>query len=182
MGDRRKDAIGQSKCILSRLFSYFDKLDEIGVYDSSLIFVVGDHGNSNVTVDTDLATPPIPESMRPSASMQNDPRKKKGIRTSRSVPLFLVKRPRERNSLAVSDDPVSLCDVPSSIFSVLEIEQDFQCESIFGLSGGRRTPRFHYEYSGPNRDKGPTYEFTEYQVDRHSWYPSSWRLSNENDQ
>jgi hypothetical protein len=40
----RDHIITTSRCVLSRLYEFLHKLDEIGVYDQSLIFVVADHG------------------------------------------------------------------------------------------------------------------------------------------
>ena len=56
----RRRAIEATHCTLSRVYEYLDKLDEIGVYDQSLIFVVGDHGQSRSPLEMSAATPAIP--------------------------------------------------------------------------------------------------------------------------
>ena len=52
------------------------------------------------------------------------------------VPVFLVKPRGDRQPFRTSELPVSLCDLPSSIFDALAIEHDFECESIFSAEAG----------------------------------------------
>jgi hypothetical protein len=128
-------------CILSRLYTFLHRLDEIGVYDRSLIFVVADHG-------------------RYRGHWQG-------------VPVFLAKPLGDRQPLRTSELPVSLCDVPSSIFDALAIEHDFECESIFSAEADRQQPRLHFRRPGRTR-QGQQFIFEKFAVEGHSWLPESW--------
>ena len=95
----------------------------------------------------------------------------------RGVPLFLAKPLGSRHSLRISDLPVSLCDIPKSIFDALSIENDFECESIFSGERRRQAPRMHYRYPSVAErralgSKGLTFE--KFMVVGHSWLPESW--------
>lgn len=100
------------------------------------------------------------------------------------MPLFLVKRIGQRHALRVSDLPVSLCDIPSSIAEEFGIEASFECESIFSQGASRRTPRFHYRHLGVEENrKRPKklqgfFHFDKYSVEGHSWRSDSWILRN----
>ena len=174
----RKSVIAMTHCILSRLFEFLHKLDEIGVYDQSLIFVVADHGTA-IPVDVSAAWPKLPESgAHPEAA---DRREETQIyRPSLGVPLFLAKPLGDRKALRISDDPVSLCDVPRSVSDALSIENDFECESVFSRRSPRRISRFHYRYPNPGerRALGLTakdgWRFEKFSVVGHSWLPESW--------
>jgi hypothetical protein len=174
----RKGDIAMSHCILSRLFEFLHKLDEIGVYDQSVIFVVGDHGG-HVPIDVSVASPALPES----ESRREIPRNLPGPRLKnpwRGVPIFLAKPLGNRQPLRVSDQPVSLCDVPNSVIDALSIEADFECESIFSARNPRQTPRIHYRYPslGERRElglkPGGGLPFEKYSVLGHSWLADSW--------
>lgn len=174
----RKRVIAMTHCELSRLFAFLQKLDRIGVYDKSLVFVLGDHGGDE-HVDESVASPPLPEVTTPPRFPPNlsDLRLKNPWR---GAPLFLVKPIGDRQPLRVSDLPVSLCDVPNSVIDALSIEGDFECESIFSIQDPRKTPRIHYRY--PNlaerRElglvRGGGLPFQKYRVEGHSWRPDSW--------
>jgi hypothetical protein len=139
----RTSATETTHCILSRLYEFLHKLDEIGVYDQSLIFVVADHGRSRGHW--------------------------------KGVPVFLAKPLGDRRPLRTSELPVSLCDVPSSIFDALEIEHDFECESIFSARMDLQRTRLHYRYPTElrrRRGKPPVYK--KFAIEGDSWLAESW--------
>lgn len=164
--------VGTAGCVLGLTFDFLKRLDELGVYDESLIFVVGDHGQVDVPLDARFASPDI-------AGADSSGR---GGEMSRGVPLLLAKRVGDRSPLRTSDAPVSLCDIPASIFSELGVPGAFACESIFDIVDRRATPRFHFTKVfeqgrnpwGPQR--GP---FGWYQVEGHSWLDDSWHRIDE---
>jgi hypothetical protein len=167
----RAMAIGSAQCALSRVYAYLQRLDEIGVYDRSLIFIVGDHGSRRyIPIEPSLADPPLPAVAEPPPNDTYDGPKQ----SYRGVPLFLVKPIGERGPLRLSDVPVSLCDVPRSIFDALDMEGDFGCESIFSREIAHRTWRMHYRRKGP-REKGRSFGFEKFAVVGHSWLRESWR-------
>jgi hypothetical protein len=169
-----------TQCIASRLFEFLHKLDEIGIYDRSLIFVVADHGEKYVPLDLAAAWPKLPES-----ETHHEAAERRGApsieRHWQGVPLFLSKPLEDRQLFRVSDHPVSLCDVPKSVFDALSIEHDFECESVFSGRSPRQIPRIHYRY--PNQNERRTLglsmwsglPFEKFSVVGHSWLPESWR-------
>jgi hypothetical protein len=179
IGISRVNVVAMTQCIVSRLFEFLHKLDEIGIYDRSLIFVVADHGEKYVRLDPSAAWPKLPES-----ESHHDAAERRGAtsieRHWQGVPLFLSKPLDDRQPFRVSDHPVSLCDVPKSVFDALSIEHDFECESIFSGRSPRQIPRIHYRY--PNRDEQHTLglsawsglPFEKFSVVGHSWLPESW--------
>jgi hypothetical protein len=180
LGPIRKRAIETTQCMLSRTYEFLHKLDEIGVYDGSLIFVVADHGARKIPLDVSVARPKIRESETPDrpASDNTEPIDWYG----RGVPVFLAKPLGDRNSLRVSDAPVSLCDVPKSVLDSMAVEHDFECESIFSEQISLRKPRIMHlrkmndkmrkSLGLPPATPGLTNE--KIAVVGHSWLAESW--------
>ena len=161
----RRTAVAASHCALGRAFAYLERLDRLGVYDDALVFIVGDHGRQHTPVDLGFAEPPIvgidARAAQPPAALKHP---------SKGVPLLLVKRAGERGALRISDTPVSLCDLPQSIFGELALPSAFACESIFDVGSGRAQARLHFR--GMDDYEAP---FRTYRVDGHSWLSQSWK-------
>jgi hypothetical protein len=171
--DRRR-TVAASRCLLGRVFELLRRLDEIGVYDESLVFVVGDHGRQLTPIDPESADPPLPAPPRAEGLESTTP---PGLwNSSLGVPLFLVKPVGAKDPLRVSDAPVSLCDMPRSIFASLGVEADFGCESIFEVGDRRGSPRIHYRVNVPGAPIAKRGDrFHEFRVEGHAWRPNSWR-------
>ncbi len=178
----RRFAIEATHCIFSRVFEYLVKLDEIGVYDQSLIFVIADHGQFHIFLETSAATPPIPANSGSDEALRG---RDTGFATwhGRGVPVFLAKPLGDRSALRISDEPVSLCDVPRSVFESLAMEHDYGCESVFSVQSPRQTPRItHFNGVDPEEmrawiglpPKEAGEEFEKFAVDGHSWLRESW--------
>jgi hypothetical protein len=162
----REIVLDATACMLSLVVEYLSKLDELGVYDKSLIFVVGDHGRLGTTVKPVHAVPSIP-----GAGIGA-----RGATQSQGVPVFLVKPIGARSALAISDVPVSLCDVPKSIFSQLGIEADYACESVFEVGHPRASPRVFYQSQQRPRSQATSNDrFDSFLVEGHSWLETSWK-------
>jgi hypothetical protein len=168
-------------CILSRVYEYFDKLDEIGVYDQSLIFVVGDHGSWNIPLEMSAAKPTIPANGETDDALRGRDTGSDSWH-GRGVPVFLAKPLGDRDALRISDEPVSLCDVPRSVFDSLAMEHDFGCESVFSVQNPRQTPRIVHIHTREKKIRAriglPPFEagaeFEKFRVDGHSWLRESW--------
>jgi len=163
----RRQSLGATRCILSRVFDYLRALDAAGGYDPSAIFIVADHG-SQFPADAAVAVPPLPP------ATGRDP----GFDfVSRGLPLFLAKLPNARAALQTSDRPVALCDVPNSVYSALGLPDRAGCDSVFDREP-RRTARHYYRYPDyfEQQRRGLTrFEFEAYQVDGHAWHAEAWR-------
>ena len=168
---QRRYVVDSAACVLTRLFALLARLDQIGVYDNSLIFIVSDHGSPNQPIDIESARPPIPDALRPPPP---DPGLVRLRFPNKGVPLFLVKRPGERHRLRTSDAPVALCDIPKSIFRELDLAENYACDSVFDGSGIRRSRRLHHlERKNAKARKG-RFVFDRYVVEHHSWFRDSW--------
>jgi len=166
----RSRQMDTAQCVLGELFRFFRALDAVGVYDTSAIVVVADHGSRQLRwVSKKSAGVPLEPPEAPGRS---------AIRNWwKALPVFLVKQPGARGAILESDHPVSLCDVPNTVIDALdiELEEEFECESV--TRSPRRTPRFHYNYVERKRTPATRhfYNFSPIIVEGHSWHGSSWR-------
>jgi hypothetical protein len=168
---QRRYVVDAAACVLMRLFALLARLDQIGVYDNSLIFIVSDHGSPNQPIDPESARPPIPDALRPPPP---EPGLVRHRAPNKGVPLFLVKRAGERHRLRISDAPVALCDVPKSIFRELDLAANYACDSIFDESGIRQSRRLHHVEDETVKTRKGRFVFDRYVVEHHSWFRDSW--------
>jgi hypothetical protein len=102
----------QARCALDQFLSLLDKLRSLGIYDSSLIILQGDHGtaeNVKMLNDDRVADKTLyHESLSRMASL--------------ALPLLAVKPPGARGPLAFSKAEVELTDLPATICSLLKID------------------------------------------------------------
>jgi hypothetical protein len=167
----RRYVLDSAACVLTRLFTFLARLEEIGVYDNSLIFIVADHGIHNQPIDPESAHPPIPAALYPPTL---DPGLVRHAVPNKGVPLFLVKRAGARHPLRISDAPVALCDIPKSIFRELDLAENYACDSIFDETGIRQSRRLHHMQNRTVKTLKGRYVFDRYVVDHHSWFRNSW--------
>lgn len=160
--------LGSSACILRHLAPFLKRLDTLGVYDNSLILIVGDHGNKQSVkyIDTSKLDARVEETDNSNNSSRVSPTDME-IDFSMGVPLFMVKPPLGEGVLKVSDAPVMLCDVPATIFEYLKKRHSFNCKSVFQIAEDEKRTRIYYKpIRPPKMDK--------YLIKGHSWYESSW--------
>jgi hypothetical protein len=163
----RWQLLDAARCILGRVFDYLGVIAAVGAYDASATFIAGDHG-SHLPVDRSVAQPPLP------AAVGDDPGHDW---TSRGLPLFLLKLPGERGELRVSDRPVALCDVPSSVHDVLGLPAAYECPSLLEAppADRQRTYYRYPDYFEQRRRRLTRFEFEAYEVRGHAWHVESWR-------
>jgi len=95
-----------------------------------------------------------------------------------AYPLFLAKKFNGQGQMRLSDAPVSLSDIPKTVFSELGLNGDFVGESIFSLadSDSRERRFLYYKWDGDwDRDYLPTMK--EYIVSGRVWSDESWRYT-----
>jgi hypothetical protein len=130
---------------------FLDELKRLEVFDNSMIFIIADHGI-----------------MAGMEYMQKN-----------ANPLFLVKNSNAKGQMIVSDAPVSLSDIPKTIFSELGLEGDFVGESVFNLKDSdlreRRFLYYQWDYADWSKDYLPTMK--EYIVSGHVWESESWQYT-----
>jgi hypothetical protein len=107
----RENYKDQAHCAIMRTAAILDRLEQLNLYDSSLIVISSDHGIGfpppRFRNDRDL--PPGPLS----------------VLSGKSLALLVVKRPGDRGPVRVSRAPTTISDVPATIMDVLGVPHTF---------------------------------------------------------
>jgi len=115
------DYLEQAAGSLLPVINLLTELKNAGVYDDSLILIMGDHGNN----DTD--------------GYLNFPL------SNISKPLLLAKNTNQQfENIQISDSPVALCDIPKTIADETGIDLNYPGYSIFGNIPENRIRHFYY--------------------------------------
>lgn len=165
----RQSYVYQAKANLLSLDDFFEKLRQAGIYDNSLIMVLGDHGSGE---SADMYIEPPGASRIPyhlDGTKRNFRRDK-----ARAIPLVLIKRIGFEGSLEISNAPVSLMDVPATILSELGLVNRHDRSSMFEIEASAPRTRYHsaFEFS-PNKG-GYVDDITVYRITGDSWVNDSW--------
>jgi hypothetical protein len=146
-----------------------DTLKRINAYDNSLIFILGDHGNSQLGLGLRM-----PHG-QPATPSDND--SLENIVVS-GIPLILVKPMGSTGPLHARTSPVTLGDVPATIFASLGIDRACNGIPLFDVPEdaprSRRYLFYRWTHSSWKNEYFPV--ITEYEVNGFSWDISSWRL------
>jgi hypothetical protein len=151
------------------------RMQELGVYDNSLVMVLADHGDGDMPalgIDTAaLAALGWPGDI-PTVDPVRDHTLVQG-----GIPLVLVKAPGARGALQVSTTPVALTDVPATIADVLDLPAAVAAGGRSMLAPPPAEPRRrlhrHYAFSGHGHSDYML-PMTEYAIDGFAWNPRSW--------
>jgi hypothetical protein len=163
----RANAKRQAKGILGLLENFFGALRERGVYDDSLLFIVGDHGTR---FDPRLVAIDGRTRIRPGATPV-------ATENSFGLPLVLLKRLGGSGAMTVSDAPVSLADIPRTVASAVGLPVAFDgvsmLDSNLAANRQRRVLKYNPELLRLTERYFPP--MTEYTVSGFSWLEESWR-------
>lgn len=153
----------QAKGYLVITKKFLNTLNRIGIYDNSMIFVIADHGG-----EAEIGIK-IPENLNTKSS-------KEWGRTGRPFPLILLKPFNSRGAMTISDAPVSLSDIPKTIFSELGLKGDFIGISMLEVKEYDVRERRYLIYNSvpSSADKGYFPPLEEYIVSGFSWFDKSW--------
>jgi hypothetical protein len=159
----------QGTGILKLASMILERMKQLGVYDDSLIFIVGDHGYGLSAA-----------SLRPTSA--GNTFNTKGVYKgffeyfkSAAIPLILVKRIDAHGTLALSDAPVSLLDIPQTVAEELGLDARFPGESMFSVTENESRQRIYRAFVGPQEDVEYFAPLWEYVVDGFSWDDASWK-------
>ncbi len=164
----RANMLRQAQGVLKITSMFLDRLRQIGAYDNSLIFIVGDHGSG-------ISAASINPSAR--AGELNTGKVYKGLFSnfkSAGIPMILVKRMGGKGALVTSDAPVSLGDIPQTVVDELKLEGGFPGESMFRVGEGEARTRIYRAFYGPQEDVEYFAPIYEYAVNGRSWDDQSW--------
>lgn len=137
----RKTLTYQAACTLDTVIGLFDRMKQLGIYDSSTILIHGDHGGWVKPVryvSHKIQTPDGEFGFTDEAA---------GLAT----PLLAMKLPHQEEELVIKDSLVSLKDIPASMSKALGLEKQYDGNVIQDLSGSDSVVRyFHYYETQPN--------------------------------
>lgn len=147
---------------------FLDHLRRLGVYDSSLILIVGDHG-AGYQGQRFVLQPGMPVEGDGADIVTQSSR-------IAALPLILVKPLSSQGELKISDRPVSLADIPATVFSEFGLRAGSAGRSMFEIDELRTRERRFLFYSG--RDVYSHYgDMSEFIVTGYSWQDRAWRRS-----
>lgn len=125
----------QSKCTLDTLSLLFDKMKKLGVYNSTLIIVHGDHGGW--VANYRQGPPPALFSQGIEAPTWV---------SSLASPLLAIKRPDDTANFRVSNKLTSLLDIPGTISDIMDWDSNFQFPSVEKIKLDSSRKRFFHFY------------------------------------
>ena len=122
----------QSSCTLGSVLGFIQKLKDLDLYDRSLIIIHGDHGGG------------VAFSMRDAEGNPTTSAEALHRVWGNPLPLVLVKPPGAGGRLAISDNPVSLLDIPATVADLLETGSPFPGVSMYDLDRPATPERTYY--------------------------------------
>jgi hypothetical protein len=167
----REHYVRQAKANLRYLADFFAKLKAAGIYDKSLILVVGDHG-SGESPEMYIERPGASrEPFRLNGTKRNFRRDK-----ARAIPLVLIKPIRSQGSFKISEVPVALASIPATILSELGFGIGLDQKSMFRTEESDDFLRYHSAFGfNPNQSEYVD-DITVYEIDGDSWLNESWTV------
>lgn len=156
----REAVENQARCGLIRVLQILERMRELGIYDSSLIVLMADHGAwvpaAGVTGETGAEVSPATIGM--------------------AIPVLAIKPPGVSGELRISDAPTSVIDVPATISVLLGLDARFDGIPVFENSAGSERKRTHITYSyGTNPEhEGYYYTMREYVVEGSVFDAMAW--------
>jgi len=165
LGFSRANYLGQARCVLKLVGRFLAGLKKAGIYDRSLIIVLGDHGVSRENLGILAERSPGVWALEAENDLFSNIRRG-------AIPLLLVKRfAASQPGLKVSDAPSTLADIPRTVFAEAGVPTRVPGVSLFELREGEERPRPYFAISG----KGlRNHKLQPFRVDGFSWSPESW--------
>jgi hypothetical protein len=158
--------------LLTLVAEYLVRLKEIGVYDDTMVFVVGDHGSGrtrDLLVDSRTASH-LPGGASPAHLGDNFPQWK-----ARALPLLLAKPFKARGSLRVSRAPASLGDLPKTIAVSAGIDHPLPGQVLFDLAEDAVRTRTYAAFAWSPKSSEYVKPITLYSVSGPVWLDESWK-------
>ena len=164
--------VRHSMAALRLMERFLNVLQTAGIYDNTLVLIVGDHGAETVLELSLDSSVPAFDDLEPALL--------------RALPLVLAKPFASTGPLEVSDAPVHLMDIPRTVLTALEIENDAPGVSMFESNLGDVRLRRFLLHEWTRRPGGWRREWesrlympplSEFLVDGFSWSGASWRSS-----
>ncbi|MDX1404897.1 MAG: sulfatase-like hydrolase/transferase [Woeseiaceae bacterium] len=164
-GTNRANVTLQATCGLKWVVKVLRRMKELGIYEDSLIVLMGDHG----------AWVPVRE-------LANEDAKPPGVEplwVGMATPLMAIKPPGASGGLEVSNAQTSVIDLPATISELIGLDAEFSGTPVFSLGNESARERRHLIYNyGKNPDaEGYLYPILEYRVTGSTLDASAWQLT-----
>jgi len=140
----RQPATWQMRCTLDVVIKLLDKMKEKGIYDNTLIIIMGDHG-AQIT----------PLRFKPQSKTEETGIYKFNLDAwimAQATPLMMLKLPQAAGELQVSTAPTSMIDTAETINSILDLGENFTGRSMLDLDPAEQRERKHYFYHWTRED------------------------------
>ncbi len=163
-GTNRANVTLQATCGLKWVVKVLQRMQELGIYEDSLIVLMGDHG-AWVPVQNLLNEHTAPTGIEP-------------LWVGVATPLMAIKPPGASGVLQVSDAQTSVIDLPTTISNLIGLDTEFGGTPIFAIGDEPARERRHLIYNyGENPDaKGFLFPIFEYRVVGKTLDASAWHL------
>jgi len=167
MAATRQNYTKNATSAVKLMIIFLKRLKEMGIYDDSLVFIVGDHGAGGQQQKF-IVQPGMPSA--PGQSVVTD------FARVTAMPLILFKPPASHGELKITDAPASLGDIPATVFSNLGMPVAAPGTPLQALDPSAPRERRFMVYSGRNIFSYYA-NMTEYFVSGYGWLNGSWRPS-----
>jgi len=164
----RENVTAQSRCSLDFVIALLDRMKQAGIYDDSLVVLMGDHGGH---------VPPVryrPGTIRQDRMVYELPPDFVGLAT----PLLAIKPPGASGAFRVSAALTSMTDVAATIDALLGLGGDLPGTSLWDDSHGQSPERRFYAYRWSGRDPVSEYieVIQEHTVSGSAYQVESWHV------
>jgi len=167
----RESTTVQSRCFLKHLLDFINKLKSLGIYDSSLIIINGDHGTLWTLAQGQNMDVPLEGDVDDGLIFPNI--------LANVNPLLLVKPPYQKGTMSISSAQTQLTDIPATVSAMLNLKAPFPGQSVFTVTSSEiRARKYYYskEYWQGNYVKEYFDLLEEYVIQGPHLDKSSWRL------
>jgi hypothetical protein len=165
----RRNYVLQAKANLLYLGQLFEKLKRAGIFDDSMILVVGDHGsagNSEMLIDPPTTAGAPQQLQGTDRNFQLD--------KARAIPLMLVKQGGSTGRLETSNAPVATVDIPATIRDELGIDSSARESSVFRVETKSSRDRYFAAFEYLKQRSAYVDDITLYRISGDSWKDESW--------
>jgi hypothetical protein len=166
----RTNVTNQARCSLLNVMQLFKSLKDKGLYDSTTIILMGDHGAY------------VPPKRFP---LQDDDARPGSINNpflvAMATPLLAIKPARSRTPLKVSTAPTSILDTAATVTDLMGIDREGPGSSVFSLAPSVKRVRRYYSYQYKRSEWTDDYlsPIQEYRIHGNVLNPASWVPSNQ---
>lgn len=158
--------------LLTQTAGYIARLKELGVYDDTMLFVVGDHGSGRTS---DLLLSPPPGGSAAGASPPTGLGDDFQMWQARALPLLLAKPFKARGGLRVSRAPASLGDLPGTIVAAAGVERPMPGERLFDLREDTIRTRSYAAFAWSPKSSEYVQPISLYSISGPVWLEKSWK-------